>query len=530
MKSIFSHTLTDIKSGIVVFLVALPLCLGIALASGVPPMSGLIAGIIGGIVVGAISQSRIGVSGPAAGLIAIILTTTEGFRSGEIPEGMDPTMYALRMLFLAVMLAGVIQFLLGILKGGFIAYYFPNVVIKGMLAAIGIILIKKEITHGFGFDADTLGDYDNVNEKYTFFEELEIMFTTEGAISYVILALTLVSLLILILWERDFIKKSFLSAIPGAIVVVLLGILFTYFTEGTDLEILANHRVNVAVEGKAFTELINLPYFGGIGDKGVWIAAITIALVASIETLLCVEATDKLDPEKHVTPPNRELMAQGAGNVVAGLLGGLPITQVIVRSSANIEAKAKTKMSAIYHGVFLVICVFSIPFILNLIPFASLSAILFVVGYKLAKPSLFKQMFARGWSEFIPFIVTILGILATDLLKGIVLGLIVAVLFILYDNFKLSHYLEKTEDEGDEKYLVLLSEHMTFLNKASLSATLDSIPENAKVILDKRRVVHLAEDIKDVLREFEQRASVENISIEYVEKGKNTKILSGIKV
>ncbi|MDX1445345.1 SulP family inorganic anion transporter, partial [Lishizhenia sp.] len=478
------------------------------------------------IVVGAISQSRIGVSGPAAGLIAIILSTTEGFRSGAIPDGMDPTIYALQMLFLAVVLAGVIQLVLGLLKGGFVAYYFPNVVIKGMLAAIGLILIKKEITHGFGFDADTLGDYDNVNEQYTFFEELKIMFTTEGAISPVILALTIVSLLILIVWEREFIKKSILGTLPGAIVVVVLGILFAYITQGTSMEIVSSHRVDVAVEGRSFQDLIMLPYFAGITNSGVWIAAFTIAIVASIETLLCVEATDKIDPEKHATPPNRELVAQGVGNVLAGLLGGLPVTQVIVRSSANIEAGGKTKMAAVYHGVLLVICVFSIPFILNLIPFASLSAILFVVGYKLAKPSLFRKMFKRGWSEFIPFMVTIVGILMTDLLKGIALGMVVSVLFILYDNFNLSHYLEKRTEGGEEKYIVLLSEHMTFLNKASLNATLDSIPRDAKVVIDKRRVVHLAEDIKDVIREFQQRAKVENIEISYVNKGKNSKNLS----
>ena len=526
MKNLFGHTFTDIKSGIVVFLVALPLCLGIALASGVPPMSGLISGIIGGVVVGAISQSRIGVSGPAAGLIAIILSTTEGFRSGSIPDGMDPTMYALRMLFLAVVIAGVIQFVLGLARGGFIAYYFPNVVIKGMLAAIGLILIKKEITHGFGFDADTLGDYDNVNEQYTFFEELQIMFTTEGAISPIILGLTIVSLLILIVWEKDFIKKSFLGSIPGAIIVVVLGILFSYFATGTDMAILDSHRVDVAIEGKSFSGLINLPYFGGIFDSRVWIAAFTIAIVASIETLLCVEATDKIDPEKHVTPPNRELIAQGTGNIVAGFLGGLPITQVIVRSSANIASGAKTKMSAVYHGVFLLICVFSIPFILNLIPFASLSAILFIVGYKLAKPSLFKEMFKRGWAEFIPFMATIVCILATDLLKGIAIGLVVALIFVLYKNFKLSHYAEIIKDGEKEKYVIVLSEHLTFLNNASLTVTFDKIPAGSAVVIDKRRVVHMAEDIKDVIQEFKERAEVENIQVEYVEGGESTINLS----
>lgn len=526
MKNLFGHTFTDIKSGIVVFLVALPLCLGIALASGVPPMSGIISGIIGGVVVGAISQSRIGVSGPAAGLIAIILSTTEAFRSGVIPDGMDSTMYALRMLFLAVVIAGAIQVILGLIRGGFIAYYFPNVVIKGMLAAIGLILIKKEITHGFGFDADTLGDYDNVNQQYTFFEELKIMFTTEGAISPIILSLTLLSIFILVIWERDFIKKTFLGAIPGAIIVVALGILFSYFTTGSDMAILASHRVDVAVEGKSFSALINLPYFEGIFDARVWVAAFTIAIVASIETLLCVEATDKIDPEKHVTPPNRELIAQGAGNVIAGFLGGLPITQVIVRSSANIASGAKTKMSAIYHGIFLVICVFTIPFILNLIPFASLSAILFVVGYKLAKPSLFKEMFKRGWAEFIPFIATIVCILATDLLKGIAIGMIVSVFFVLYKNYKLSHYLDVVIEDGKEKYIILLSEHLTFLNKASLTVTFDKIPANSRVVIDKRRVVHMAEDIKDVLQEFGERAKVESIEVEYVEKGENTINLS----
>lgn len=521
MKDYFKHTFADLKSGLVVFLVAIPLCLGIALGSGVPAFSGIIAGIVGGIVVGLISNSRVGVSGPAAGLIAIILAAMMTFKDQAAATNVGASeaeiaLIALQMLAFSVLIAGVFQLILGFAKAGFIAYYFPNVVIKGMLAAIGLILIKKQLTHGLGYDKDALGDYYNTGgEGVSFFQEMGAIINDPSLMSGEIICITLISLAILILWETKAIKKSILGKIPGAVLVVVMGILYTYFTIGGSeaFGISAEHRVNLGVQGKEVGDLFAFPIFTEFGNLQIWITGITIAIVASIETLLCVEATDKLDPEKHVTNPNRELIAQGSGNVVAGMLGGLPITQVIVRSSANIGSGVKTKMAAVYHGLFIVVCVAVIPHILNLVPFASLSAILFMVGYKLAKPTIFKAIFKKGWVEFIPFIVTIAGILATDLLKGIGIGLVVSIFFILYNNYKSSHYIEEKEEDGEKLIIIHLTENMTFLNKASLNSELDSIQANSNVVLDKARVVHLSNDIVEILEEFIARAKNENITV-----------------
>lgn len=515
----------DLPAGLVVFLVAIPLCLGIALASGVPAFSGLIAGIVGGIVVGAVSNSRVGVSGPAAGLIAIIITAIASFKAEIGADGLTESeinMMALQMLGLSVLIAGIIQLLLGFLKAGFIAYYFPNVVIKGMLAAIGLILIKKELTHGLGYDKDSLGDYYNSGEQHiSFFQEIKAIVMNPNEMSLTIIVITVVSLGILILWETKFIKNSFLKNVPGAVLVVALGILYTYFTQGAPNGISEEHRVSLGIAGKQFSELFAFPLFDQIGSPAIWITAITIAIVASIETLLCVEATDKLDPEKHVTNPNRELVAQGLGNTIAGFLGGLPITQVIVRSSANINSGVKTKFAAIFHGILIAGCIALIPGVLNMVPYASLAAILFMVGYKLAKPSLFKAVYKQGWAEFIPFIATIVGILATDLLKGIGIGLVFSIFFILYVNFKSSHYLEKLKDGPKDLFVVHLSENMTFLNKASLNAELDSIPAHSNVVLDYSKVVHLSIDIQEIIEEFEQRAKHAKINVEIKAKGEN---------
>ena len=517
-QNIFKNFKNDLPAGLVVFLVAIPLCLGIALASGVPAFSGLIAGIIGGIVVGAFSNSRIGVSGPAAGLIAIIISALATFRNEIGAEGLteaEINMMALQMLGFSVLIAGIIQLTLGLLKAGFIGYYFPNVVIKGMLAAIGLILIKKELTHGLGYDKDALGDYYNSGEQHiSFFQEMKAIIMNPSEMSLTIIMITLSSLAILILWESKLIKKSVLKNVPGAVLVVALGILYTYFTQGNDIGISEEHRVSLGIAGKQFSELFAFPLFEKAGSASIWITGATIAIVASIETLLCVEATDKLDPEKHVTNPNRELVAQGIGNTIAGFLGGLPITQVIVRSSANINSGAKTKMSAIFHGVLIVGFIALLPGVLNMIPYASLAAILFMVGYKLAKPALFRIVYKKGWAEFIPFVATIVGILMTDLLKGIGIGLVFSIFFILYTNFKHSHYLQKITDGPKDVFLVQLSENMTFLNKASLSSQLDSIPEDANVVLDYSVVKHLSNDIKEIIEEFKVRAENEDIQIE----------------
>ncbi|MFK7786452.1 MAG: SulP family inorganic anion transporter, partial [Crocinitomicaceae bacterium] len=519
-QNIFKHLKNDLHAGLVVFLVAIPLCLGIALVLGVPAFSGLIAGIVGGIVVGAFSNSRIGVSGPAAGLIAIIITALASFRTELGADGVaeaDIDLMALQMLGFSVLIAGVIQLILGLLKAGFIGYYFPNVVIKGMLAAIGLILIKKELTHGLGYDKDALGNFFNLgDEKISFFQEMKAIILNPSEMSLTIILITITSLAILIIWESKFIKKTVLRFAPGAVLVVALGILYTFFMNGTEYGIGEEHRVSLGIAGKQFSELFAFPLFDKVGSSSIWITGATIAIVASIETLLCVEATDKLDPEKHVTNPNRELVAQGIGNTIAGFLGGLPITQVIVRSSANINSGAKTKMSAIFHGILIVGFIVLLPSVLNMIPYASLAAILFMVGYKLAKPSLFRAIYKKGWAEFIPFVATIVGILMTDLLKGIGIGLVFSIFFILYNNFKHSHYLQKDTNGEKDLYRVLLSENMTFLNKASLTAELDSIPEDVKVVLDYSSVKHLSNDIKEILEEFRMRAENEDIEVETI--------------
>ncbi len=524
MKNLFKHLGADLPAGLVVFLVAIPLCLGIALGSEVPPISGLIAGISGGIVVGSISNSRIGVSGPAAGLITIVVGAMATFRAelgadGVAEENID--MMALQMLGLAVLISGVLQFILGLIKAGFIAYYFPDVVIKGMLAAIGIILIKKQLSVGLGYNIDSLKEIAGVEPKgdLSFWKEITTVISNPSEMTLMIIGITVVSLLILILWETKWIKKSFLGYIPGAVLVVGLGIVFSLITDGTPNALADSARVDLGVSGKGFKDLFAFPLFDKIGSSSVWIAAITLAVIASVETLLCAEATDKLDPEKAVTNPNRELLAQGAGNMLSGALGGLPVVQVIVRSSANISAGAKTKLSAIVHGVLLVASIALLSSVLNLIPYASLAAILFMVGYKLAKPVFFKIVYKKGWFEFIPFMATIIGILVTDLLIGIGIGLAFSIAFILWVNYKTSHYLEKKEIDGQETYIVHLFGHMNFLNKAGLNADFNSIPADSKVILEYDRVIYLSVDIKETIEHFKERAAVENIEITVTEQG-----------
>ncbi len=422
--SIFNNFKSDLSASVVVFLVAVPLCLGIALASGAPLFSGVIAGIIGGILVGLISGSSVGVSGPAAGLAVIVLGAIQDLESFPI-------------FLAAVVVSGVIQILLGIAKAGIIGYYFPSSVIKGMLSAIGIIIFLKQIPHAFGYDADPEGDLEffQPDGENTFSELFNMLnYIQDGA-----LVIFIISMVILILWERPFMKriKAF-QVIQGPLVVVTAGILINLSFSGSSLYIDETHMVSLPIAG-SFTEFINQFTFfdpSAMLRKDVLILGATIAVVGSLETLLCVEATDKLDPQKRITPTNRELVAQGAGNIFSGMIGGLPITQVIVRSSANIQSGGRTKISAIFHGVLLLVSAIFIPNILNMIPLSSLAAILILVGYKLAKPSLFKKMYTSGRSEFIPFMVTILGIIFTDLLVGILLGLTVGVFHILYNNFR----------------------------------------------------------------------------------------------
>ncbi|MGB5459004.1 MAG: SulP family inorganic anion transporter [Eudoraea sp.] len=496
----------DIPASIVVFFVALPLCLGIALASGAPLFSGLIAGIVGGIIVGALSGSQIGVSGPAAGLAAIVLTAIGALGGYE-------------NFLVAVVLGGAIQIIFGILKAGIIGYYFPSSVIKGMLTGIGIIIILKQIPHFFGYDTDPEGDFAffQIDGENTFSEIFNIVnFISPGATMVAFLALG-----ILVLWDSFLTKKAkIFQLIQGPLVAVAVGILFYYLSkDNTIWNISSDHLVSVPIPDtvESFLGQFSFPNFQVIARPEIWITAFTIALVASLETLLCVEATDKLDPQKRVTPTNKELLAQGTGNIISGLIGGLPITQVIVRSSANIQSGGRTKMSAIIHGFLLLISVILIPRLLNMIPLSVLAAILFIVGYKLAKPALFKKMYQLGWKQFVPFVVTVLGIIFTDLLVGIGLGLGVGIAVILLKSYQNSHFLHiEDKSNGKHKIKMTLAEEVTFFNKGAILKELDSLPSNSYLELDVSKTRYLDNDIIEILEEFTVKAFNRNIDIKLI--------------
>ena len=411
----FQHIGKDAPASLVVFLVALPLCLGIALASGAEPIAGLIAGIIGGLIVAPISGSHVGVSGPAAGLAVIVYDGIQevGFEA----------------FLLAVVIGGLAQLVLGIVKAGVVGKYFPSSVIQGMLAAIGIIIFIKQIPHGLGYaGAEGTTKADKV------FDVLLLLGDNISYASATATVVTFVCLAILISWETSFMKaQKFTKVLSGSLTAVLAGIVVHLITRNGDGALTTKQLVEVptghaadGIDPSAWGSLLTFPDFSAIGDSAIWILAATIAVVASLETLLCVEATDKLDPEQRVTPTNRELLAQGVGNTVSGLIGGLPITQVIVRSSANIQTGNATKLSAILHGAWLLLFFLLAPTLLTYIPLGSLAAVLFVVGYKLAKPATFKRIYESGMKHFIPFVVTILAIVFIDLLKGLGIGLVVA--------------------------------------------------------------------------------------------------------
>ncbi|MGB5377077.1 SulP family inorganic anion transporter [Muriicola sp.] len=502
----FKYLKNDLPASIVVFFVALPLCLGIALASGAPLFSGLIAGIVGGIVVGSLSGSQIGVSGPAAGLAAIVLSAIAALGGYQ-------------NFLVAVVLGGAIQLVFGFLKAGIIGYYFPSSVIKGMLTGIGIIIILKQIPHFFGYDADPEGDFAffQVDGENTFSE----IFNSLNLISPGATIVAILGLGILILWDKVLSKKArIFQLIQGPLVAVVVGILFVVFTKDHKFfSISAEHLVTVPIpdDAASFMNQFSFPNFNVINRPEIWITAFTIALVASLETLLCVEATDKLDPEKHVTPTNRELLAQGTGNIISGLIGGLPITQVIVRSSANIQSGGKTKMSAIIHGFFLLISVILIPRLLNMIPLSVLAAILFIVGYKLAKPALFKKMYDLGWKQFIPFAVTVGGIIFTDLLVGIGLGLGVGIVVILIKSYQNSHFLHiEDKSNGKHRIKITLAEEVTFFNKGAILRELDNLPIDTYLELDVRKTRYLDNDIIEILDDFTYKAKERNIDIKLI--------------
>lgn len=500
MKNKFSHFQSDFPASIVVFLVAVPLCLGIALASGAPLFSGIIAGIIGGIVVGLLSGSQVGVSGPAAGLAVIVFSAIEQLGSFEI-------------FLSAVVFSGLIQIGFGFAKAGIVAYYFPSSVIKGMLSGIGIIIILKQIPVAMGINGEAAfaGGFSGF----------------AAAFSPGPLVITLVSLGILILWERPFIRRIKLTKwIQGPLAAVIAGIVMVLgFSKSEKFSVDSTQMVSIPVAESLpeFLDMFNFPDFSRFFTSEIWLIAATLAVVASLETLLCVEATDKLDPDKRITPTNRELKAQGVGNFISGLIGGLPVTQVIVRSSANIQAGGKTKTSAVMHGILLVVCVMTIPHVLNLVPLASLAAVLFVVGYKLAKPALFQAMYSKGVSQFAPFMTTVGGIVVFDLLIGIVLGIVVAVSFLLYTNYKLPYFFDPERHVEGERICLELAEDVSFLNKASILQTLNHIPEDSELIIDASKCFHIDPDVKEIIDDFMMKAPNLGIRVVYREPQETTR-------
>jgi MFS superfamily sulfate permease-like transporter len=502
----FSKLKSDLPASIIVFFVALPLCLGIALASGAPLFAGIIAGIVGGVVVGAASGSPLGVSGPAAGLAVIVFSSIASLGSWDV-------------FLMAVVLSGIIQLALGFLKAGFIAYFFPSSVIKGMLTGIGLLIILKQIPHALGWDKDAMGDdaFLQADGQNTFSEITQSFeYITPGAI-----LIGAISLAILIFWDKVLMKKhKIFQIIQGPLVVVALGILMNYFYQNgiLNFSLSAKQVVSLPVPHSLneFFGQFTFPDFNALKSFEVYKVAFIIAIVGSLETLLCVEATDKLDPDRRITPTNRELKAQGLGNVISGLIGGLPITQVIVRSSANINFGAKTKLSTILHGCFLLISAITLASLMNMIPLASLAAVLLMVGYKLAKPALFVQMYKLGWEQFVPFTMTVIAILATDLLRGITVGILFGIFYTLRHSYRNSHHMKDVEtvENAQKVHHIELAQEVSFFNKASIIKALDEIPTNSKVIIDFSKSKAVAYDVLEIIKDFEINAKTKNISVE----------------
>lgn len=499
----------DLPAGVVVFFVAVPLCLGIALASGAPLFSGLIAGIIGGIVVGSLSGSPLGVSGPAAGLAVIVLVAIESLGSFQA-------------FLLALVLAGCLQVVLGLAQAGVLGYFFPSAVIKGMLSGIGLLIILKQIPHAVGWDADPEGDlaFLQPDGETTF----SAIFRAADHIEPSALLVASVALAILLVWEKVLAPRGRLFRfVQGPMVAVGFGVVFQlfalHFAPGWAFG--GDHLAHVPV-AQSLSELGALfegPDWTQLGNPAIYATAVTIAVIASLETLLCVEATDKLDPQKRVTPTNRELLAQGAGNILSGLIGGLPVTQVIVRSSANIQSGARSRLSGIIHGVLLLIFALALPTVLNLIPLSVLASVLFVVGYKLARPSLFVSMFRLGPTQFVPFVVTIGGMLLTDLLTGVALGLAVSVLVILRRNYLNSHFFHiESQDSPGSRHRVRIrfAQQVTFLSRGAILRELGEIPDGSHVVIDLRRTVSIDHDVLEILQDFEGSAKSRRLVVDTI--------------
>ena len=479
----------DLISGIVVFLVALPLCLGIALASGAELFSGLLAGIIGGLIVGFVSGSHSSVSGPAAGLTAIVSAQITSLGSFEA-------------FLLAVFIGGLLQIGLGVMKAGALSSFFPSSVIKGLLAAIGVILILKQIPHVFGHDSDPEGEMSFVqpDDENTFTELLRIADDVHPGAT----TIGLLSIVVLVGWGK--IKPLKNSIIPAPLVVVLMGVAINLFfkTLGGQWVIEASHLVEVPIARSAteFLGFLTMPDFSQLVNPAVYVGGVTIAIVASLETLLNLEAVDKLDPQKRVSPPSRELIAQGCGNVAAGLLGAIPVTSVIVRGSVNCASGAKTKMSALFHGFLLLVCVGFLPSYLNMIPLSALAAILLVTGFKLASPQLFKQMWSEGRYQFAPFIITLVSIVLTDLLVGILIGLAVSVLFILNSNLRAPiRRIVETRPGGDLTRIALANQ-VSFLNRAALDSIFNNAEAGTDWLIDATDTDYIDPDVLSLIRDF----------------------------
>ena len=495
-----AHLKDDAVAGVVVFLVALPLCLGIALASGAPLFGGVIAGVVGGLLVTAISRSRLGVSGPAAGLAVIVADAVA--RLGY--EG----------FLLALVIAGAVQIAAGFLRLGIISHYFPSSVIKGMLAGIGIILILKQLPHAVGFDVTWRGEMEFFQaDGHNSLSELFYMLQSvaPGAV-----LIALVSFAIMLCWETGWLKRrQALSSIPAPLLVVVSGTLLNeaYIVFAPALALGGDELVRLPVAGSLaeFASFFELPDFARIVEPAVWTTAATLAIIASIETLLAVEAGDKLDPARHITPTNRELKAQGVGNLVAGLLGGIPITQVVVRSAANVQAGGRTRLASGIHGGLLLVSAVFFPALLNRVPLSCLAVILIVIGYRLARVSLFREMLRAGHWQYVPFLATVLGLVFTDMLTGIAMGMTVGVFNILMQNYRTDFVLE---EHAGGRYVLKLSEHLSFLNKASIVRGLSEVPGGSRVVIDGTGSVAIDPDVLEVIRDFRTRASEDAIELE----------------
>lgn len=493
------HIKQDIPAGLVVFLVALPLCLGIAMASGAPIFAGLIAGLVGGIFVSWASGSQLSVSGPAAGLTVIVLNAIE-------------QLGGYTAFLVSVVLAGIIQLILGYLRAGIIGAFFPSAVIKGMLAAIGLILIIKQIPHAIGYDKALESDESYMNETAgdSFMDILNAMSSISIGGSFIAFS----ALAILILWETSYFKRfRLVQMTPGALVAVSWGVLYNavalrWFSE---YSVSGEHLVSLTVTAnmQEFVSLFTLPDFSHLINPQVYVVAFTLAIIASLETLLSLEAVDKLDPLKRTAPTNRELKAQGMGNIISGLLGGLPITAVIVRSSANINSGGRTRISSFVHGILLLLSVLFFTQILNLIPLACLAAILLQIGYKLAKPKLFISLYKQGWNQFLPFIMTIIAILMTDLLQGVVIGIGVGLFFVIKTNYHES--ISLFHEKGH--YTLTMHKDVSFLNKALLRNILLSIDENSTLTIDASKAKFIDADIQETLSDFLKAAPDDNIVV-----------------